>query len=123
MADPCTLEQIAQCKTASAFLCREVTVYDSSIRKCLQLSLEEFKLAGPQWDAQVRRLANGAVKEGLELLQHVKVVPQLYKLLLYEPGCFFTPHRDTEKNDGMFATLVLVLPSAHSGGEYQWQTF
>src|SRR5205814_2095368 len=26
-------------------------------------------------------------------------------------------HRDTEKVPGMFATLVIVLPSAHSGGE------
>ena len=37
----------------------------------------------------------------------------LYKLLLYEPGSFFLPHRDTEKGDRMFATLVIVLPSIY----------
>ncbi len=36
---------------------------------------------------------------------------------MYEDGGFFLPHRDTEKVDGMFGTLVIVLPSAHRGGE------
>jgi len=38
-------------------------------------------------------------------------------MLVYEPGDFFAEHRDTEKVDGMFATLVVVLPSAFTGGE------
>lgn len=37
----------------------------------------------------------------------------LYKLLLYEPGSFFLPHRNTGKEDRMFATLVIVLPSIY----------
>jgi hypothetical protein len=44
----------------------------------------------------------------------VKAIP--YKLLLYEAGDFFLPHRDTEKEPGMFATLVLQLPSTYTGG-------
>jgi hypothetical protein len=40
-----------------------------------------------------------------------------YKLLLYEPGSFFKPHRDSEKTPGMVATLVVCLPSEHEGGE------
>ncbi|TBU40008.1 hypothetical protein BD309DRAFT_1083033 [Dichomitus squalens] len=40
----------------------------------------------------------------------------LYKLLLYEKGSHFKPHVDTEKADGMFATIVIVLPSRFSGG-------
>jgi hypothetical protein len=42
---------------------------------------------------------------------------RLYKLLIYDTGSFFIEHRDREKADGMFATLVLVLPSIYSGGE------
>ena len=42
---------------------------------------------------------------------------ELYKLLIYDQGSFFVSHRDTEKAPGMFATMVLVLPSTHSGGE------
>ena len=41
----------------------------------------------------------------------------LYKLLVYESGGFFAPHRDSEKDAGMFGTLVVLLPSEHSGGE------
>ncbi|TFK24876.1 hypothetical protein FA15DRAFT_704182 [Coprinopsis marcescibilis] len=42
---------------------------------------------------------------------------ELYKMLIYEPGGHFLPHQDTQKTDGMFATVVVVLPSQHSGGE------
>ena len=42
---------------------------------------------------------------------------ELYKLLIYDPGAFFLPHRDTLKAPGMFGTLVIVLPSDHTGGE------
>ncbi|TCD68486.1 hypothetical protein EIP91_010661 [Steccherinum ochraceum] len=42
---------------------------------------------------------------------------ELYKLLLYETGSHFHPHKDSEKVDGMFATLVFLLPSEFTGGE------
>jgi hypothetical protein len=42
---------------------------------------------------------------------------EFYKLLVYDEGSFFMSHRDTEKVLGMFATLVLVLPSTPTGGE------
>jgi len=42
---------------------------------------------------------------------------ELYKLLVYDPGAFFIKHRDTAKSPGMFGTLVVVLPSEHTGGE------
>ena len=32
-------------------------------------------------------------------------------------GSFFVNHRDTEKAPGRFATLVVALPSVHTGGE------
>jgi hypothetical protein len=97
--------------------CREATVYDPSVRKCLQLCPDQFQLSNPQWDAQIRRLAGEEIRRDLGLPENVTVVPELYKLLLYEVGCFFSPHRDTEKTEGMFATLVVVLPSAHLGGK------
>jgi hypothetical protein len=45
------------------------------------------------------------------------VAADFYKLLVYDAGSHFVDHRDTEKVPGMFATLVIVLPSAHRGGE------
>lgn len=52
-----------------------------------------------------------------ELGVTVSVEAQLYKLLLYEQGSFFKMHRDSEKTDGMFGTLVIILPSHYAGGE------
>jgi len=47
----------------------------------------------------------------------VKVTARPYKLVLYEKGGFFLPHRDTEKVNGMFATLVIQLPAEYTGGQ------
>ncbi|MEO8496885.1 MAG: 2OG-Fe(II) oxygenase, partial [Planctomycetota bacterium] len=46
-----------------------------------------------------------------------KLAAHLYKLLVYEEGSFFLPHRDGEKLDRMVATLVIGLPAMHEGGE------
>jgi hypothetical protein len=45
------------------------------------------------------------------------VAADFYKLLVYDTGGFLVDHRDTEKVPGMFATMVVVLPSTHDGGE------
>lgn len=55
------------------------------------------------------------VKYDLGVLENIQA--HLYKLLLYEPGSFFQPHRDSEKEQGMFGTLVIILPSLYTGGE------
>ena len=46
------------------------------------------------------------------------VEARLYKLLVYERGGHFRPHRDTEKEPGMFGSLLIQLPVAggHNGG-------
>ena len=54
------------------------------------------------------------VAEGLGV--EAPISASLHKLLLYEAGGFFVGHRDTEKLPGMFATLVIVLPSLFAGG-------
>jgi hypothetical protein len=38
------------------------------------------------------------------------------KLLVYAPGDFFVLHRDSEKEPGHFGSLVVQLPSSHTGG-------
>ena len=54
--------------------------------------------------------------EKLGVLQPCTAVP--YKLLLYQLGQHFDVlHKDTEKADGMFATLLVEFPSACTGGQ------
>ncbi|KAH9480110.1 hypothetical protein JR316_0006707 [Psilocybe cubensis] len=41
---------------------------------------------------------------------------ELYKLNVYGPGSFFKSHVDTPRNENMFGSLVVVLPTVHEGG-------
>ncbi len=66
---------------------------------------------------QIHSLVKDTVAIELGLGPSANVTAQLYKLLLYEPGGFFVPHKDTEKEKGMFASLVVTLPSHFKGGE------
>ena len=46
------------------------------------------------------------------------VEAKLYKLLLFQKGGRFDCHRETDRQRGQFATLVVQLPSDFSGGEF-----
>ncbi len=91
----------------------EKTVVDTDVRQVWQLEPSQIVLRNAEWSARVTSIVE-TVKEELGIGE--KVNAQLYKLLVYEKGSFFAPHRDTEKTPGMFATLVVCLPSRHKGG-------
>jgi 2OG-Fe(II) oxygenase superfamily len=91
----------------------EETIVDTKVRRVWQIEPRQFTLANTAWDAFVDGIVDTARKEfGIRK----KVQHELYKLLIYEKGSFFAPHRDTEKIAGMFATLVVCLPARHEGG-------
>jgi predicted 2-oxoglutarate/Fe(II)-dependent dioxygenase YbiX len=92
------------------------TLVDKTVRNTFQLPPEHFKIMNPDWAKEVNNLVS-TVRHDLGVQAHLKVEAQLYKLLLYESGSFFAMHRDSEKVDGMFGTMVIVLPSAFTGGE------
>ncbi|PWY95940.1 hypothetical protein BO94DRAFT_455780 [Aspergillus sclerotioniger CBS 115572] len=93
------------------------TLVDESVRKSWQLDANQCLLQNPQWNAQLTLLVTKAVT-GLGLTANPQEVKaELYKLLIYEEGAFFLPHQDSEKADGMFATLAVCLPSKHKGGD------
>ena len=73
-------------------------------------------IQNPAWGASLQKLVDQAA-EALGVCTNL-VRAELYKLLLYEPGGFFKKHRDTEKAKGMFATLVVQLPSKFTGGSF-----
>jgi hypothetical protein len=93
----------------------EKTIVDTSVRRVWQIAASKVQVSGKSWatnfEAILSRVAAGLGCEG------VTVAAELYKLLVYDKDGFFLPHRDTEKSDGMFGTLVLTLPSAYGGGE------
>jgi 2-oxoglutarate-Fe(II)-dependent oxygenase superfamily protein len=90
------------------------TIVDTSVRRTWQIGPDRVRLDGKRWPATLDR-AVALAAEGLGVDEPVSA--ELYKLLIYDKGSFFLSHRDTEKKPGMFATLVLALPSLSSGGE------
>lgn len=93
----------------------EETLTDTSVRDTWELTADQVRLGGT-WD---RILAEALVEvhEGLGLPRGARLRAELHALLVYGPDQFFAPHQDSEKGDEMVATLVVSLPSVHTGGE------
>jgi predicted 2-oxoglutarate/Fe(II)-dependent dioxygenase YbiX len=92
----------------------EATIVDTDVRRTWQIGPDRVHIGGKHWQATLDR-AVALAAQGLGVDDPVAAV--FYKLLIYDEGSFFVSHRDTEKEPGMFATLVLALPSTSSGGE------
>jgi len=92
----------------------EETLIDTDVRRTWQIGADCVHLSGRNWPGTINAIVASA-SDGLGVTGPVSA--ELYKLLVYDAGSFFIEHRDTEKVPGMFATLVVVLPSVCSGGE------
>jgi len=90
------------------------TRVDTAVRRTWQIRADCVHIAGKHWPEM---LASVVERAASGLGAGAGVVPEFYKLLVYDEGSFFVSHRDTEKSAGMFATLIVALPSLHAGGE------
>ncbi|KAF2669631.1 hypothetical protein BT63DRAFT_372812 [Microthyrium microscopicum] len=108
---------IAQCHQAP-FGKGEQTIVDKAVRNTWELSPENFALQSPQWNSFISKTVTSALND-LGVMEHEfgSISYALHKLLLYEEGAMFKPHKDSEKAPGMFGTLVICLPSVHQGGD------
>lgn len=92
----------------------ERTLVDRRVRDVWEVARSRVRIDARPWKA--------ALKPALEEIRETLGLPagrleaKLHKLLVYEPGQFFQPHRDSERDDTMIGTLVVVLPSEHRGG-------
>lgn len=93
------------------------TLVDTKIRQTWEIDGSKITFGNPKWKNLLEAIVN-TVKEDFSL-QETDVEPHLYKLLLYEKGGFFLKHKDTEKEKGMFASLIINLPSEFTGGELE----
>ena len=92
----------------------EHTLVDTDVRRTWQIGAEHLHFGGRHWPSTLAKIVESA-SAGLGVADPVSA--QLYKLLIYDAGSFFVKHRDTEKTQRMFATLIIVLPSVYRGGE------
>ncbi|SCO85503.1 uncharacterized protein FRV6_09630 [Fusarium oxysporum] len=93
---------------------RNRTVVDTSVRNTWELDASNFNLVNKNWFEDFSSRILRYTARGLGLFE-LRADP--HKLLLYEPGSFFQPHKDSEKEQGMIGTLVVCLPSQHEGGD------
>lgn len=92
----------------------QATLIDPAIRRAWQVDASKVSFPNsPDFVTNtVRLFAKGVLRElGLDYGAVLELEASMYKLLLYEAGGHFPLHRDTEREPGMFATLVLQLPT------------
>ena len=110
---PIQAEALRSCATRAPYGSGEETLVDEQVRRSWQIEPGRVTLE-PAWAERLEALTGEATR-GLGVTGEVEA--RLYKVLLYEEGGFFVPHRDTEKEERMFATLIVGLPSRYAGGE------
>lgn len=94
----------------------EETLSDSAVRDTWELTPAQVTVGGARWDAHLDA-ALTQFRDELGLPAGSRLRAELHSLLVYGKGQFFLPHQDSEKHDEMVATLVVSLPSVHTGGE------
>jgi hypothetical protein len=90
----------------------EQTLMDVSVRDTWEITPDQVTLTGLDWDTILAE-----VRDGLGLQPRARLRAEPHALLVYGKGQFFLPHQDSEKDDTMIGTLVVSLPSSHTGGE------
>ena len=111
---PMQAEQLVAAAERAPFGRGTETVLDVGVRRTWQIDAGRVRIGGKHWQRTLDDIVARAAA-GLGVSEPVSA--ELYKLLVYDEGSFFVSHRDTEKTPGMFATLVLALPSHAAGGE------
>ncbi|KAF8439935.1 hypothetical protein L210DRAFT_3612476 [Boletus edulis BED1] len=89
-------------------------VYDDSYRNAGMMDLLSFStLLDPRSLGIHEQVSKALLTES-----HATMDAELYKLNVYGKGDFFKAHKDTPRGQDMFGSLVVVLPTAHEGGQF-----
>lgn len=93
----------------------EATLLDTRVRDTWEVPKSRVKIDRRHWNRTLRPMLE-ALRADLGLPAGRTLRAELHSLLVYSRGQFFLPHRDSEKDDDMVATLVVALPSTVRGG-------
>ena len=108
------VDSLLKVSTTAKFGFREQTLLDKAVRDTSEISVDKVSV---QINQQKFNQMLTDMRKQLGLSEDTILTPHLHNLLIYGPGQFFKPHQDSEKLDGMVATLVIILPSPHIGGD------
>ncbi|MGI8312201.1 2OG-Fe(II) oxygenase [Saccharopolyspora hattusasensis] len=94
----------------------EETLTDTDVRDTWELTPDQLTLGGSGW-TELLDSALEHFRDELGLPRTARLRAEPHSMLVYGKGQFFLPHQDSEKDDSMVGTLVMSLPSTHTGGE------
>ncbi|MCU7905939.1 MAG: 2OG-Fe(II) oxygenase, partial [Candidatus Thiodiazotropha sp. (ex Epidulcina cf. delphinae)] len=112
---PGVVKRMIKVAKPATFGWRDQTHLDSEVRNAWKIPKSRVKIDKRRWNKTLNPVVE-RLKGELGLPEQRRLQVELHELLIYAPGQFFQFHQDSEKCDGMVATLVVVLPSSHSGG-------
>lgn len=91
---------------------------DPSYRKALKLDSTNFAINfSPERLGIIDQIEKRLGNSPFEKRKSRGVYAELYKLNCYSQGDFFKAHKDTPRAANMLGSLVVNLPTVHSGGE------
>jgi hypothetical protein len=93
----------------------EQTILDKEVRDTAEIGAD--RLAVTYNDEEKFGSFLVKIRDQLGLPEKAKLTAHLHNMLIYGPEQFFKPHQDSEKLNGMVASLIIVLPSPHIGGD------
>ena len=94
----------------------EQTITDRRARDTWEVARSRVRIDKRRWNRTLRPMLD-TIRDDLGLPPASSLGAQLHSMLLYERGQFFAAHQDSEKDDQMVATMVVILPSRSTGGE------
>ena len=114
---PLSLDEVLRLKALgypAKFGRGEQTILDKEVRDTAEIAVD---LLAVTYNEENFFAFLAKIRDQLGLPDKARLTAHLHNLLIYGPGQFFKPHQDSEKLNGMVATLVIVLPSPHIGGD------
>lgn len=91
----------------------ENTLLDKKVRNTREIKSDRLKV---KFDKDKFTKMLDDMKQAMGLPENAKLKAELHNMLIYSQEQFFKKHQDSEKLEGMVASLIVVLPSAHIGG-------
>jgi hypothetical protein len=93
---------------------RSETLLDEAVRDTREIGAKQMRV---EIEAQTMAAMLQQMRRQLGLPENAVLTAHLHNLLVYGSGQFFKQHQDSEKVHGMVASMVVVLPSPHIGGD------
>lgn len=91
---------------------------DKEVRNALEIPKDKLTIDNSaDWAKVLTKAVQEASAKLAPTLSHYQVTAELYKLVVYEDGGMFKPHRDTQRSESHFGTLVILLPGKAAGGD------